>query len=269
MDFVESIVLFKEAVLLDFNKLCRHFGDRRVPAATHKSQVLGEVLVVALTTFHPVAEHGGLPTRGPPKTFAVVRCLLDLSFLSWPECCERAVQNSTTPLRGKKRRARHPRRRDWAMHQSSASLAAMPAAPSPQKAHVKKGMDHDELRRKREATTIQLRKEKKVESIQKRRRDVGGDQESSASLSARRSSDQVGALPDPALKVKLDSMPEDIALLNSDDPAEQLEATTRFRKLLSIERNPPIAEVIAAGAVPRLVQFCQCCACRRIHFFAP
>ena len=96
-----------------------------------------------------------------------------------------------------------------------------------------------------------------------------GDQESSASLSARRSSDQVGALPDPALKVKLDSMPEDIALLNSDDPAEQLEATTRFRKLLSIERNPPIAEVIAAGAVPRLVQFCQCCACRRIHFFAP
>ena len=108
-----------------------------------------------------------------------------------------------------------------------------------------------------------------MESIQKRRRDVGGDQESSASLSARRSSDQVGALPDPALKVKLDSMPEDIALLNSDDPAEQLEATTRFRKLLSIERNPPIAEVIAAGAVPRLVQFCQCCACRRIHFFAP
>ena len=135
------------------------------------------------------------------------------------------------------------------------------------KAHVKKGMDRDELRRKREATTIQLRKEKKDESIQKRRRDVGGrmsadDETASSSGSARRSSDQVGALPDPALKVKLDSMPEDIALLHSNNPADQLEATTRFRKLLSIERNPPIAEVLAAGAAPRLVQFCHCCARR-------
>jgi len=109
---------------------------------------------------------------------------------------------------------------------------------------------------------VQLRKDKKEDSIQKRRRDVGGSgggtSASDASLSARRNTEQVGALPDPALKIKLDSLPEDTQLLRSNDPAEQLEATTRFRKLLSIERNPPIAEVIAAGAVPRLVQYCQC-----------
>ena len=140
--------------------------------------------------------------------------------------------------------------------------ASSSAAP---KGHekVKKGLDHDEMRRKREATTVQIRKDKKEESIQKRRRDVGGrSTDDDSSLSSRRNTDQVGALPDPALKIKLDHLPDDIELLHSEDPAEQLDATTRFRKLLSIERNPPIVEVIAAGAVPRLVQFCQCCACQ-------
>ena len=125
------------------------------------------------------------------------------------------------------------------------------------------GMDRDEMRRKREQTTVQLRKDSKADSIQKRRRDVGGGSSgggssaSSSSSSAAKKNDP-GALPDPGLKVKLDTLPEDMELLGSANPADQLEATTRFRKLLSIERNPPIAEVIAAGAVPRLVQYCQC-----------
>lgn len=52
--------------------------------------------------------------------------------------------------------------------------------------------------------------------------------------------------------LELDNM---IAGVTSDDPQRQLEATTQFRKLLSIEKNPPIAEVIATGQVPRFISF--------------
>lgn len=42
---------------------------------------------------------------------------------------------------------------------------------------------------------------------------------------------------------------------HSADNGIRLEATKQFRKLLSVERNPPIQEVIDSGVVPRLVEF--------------
>ena len=132
----------------------------------------------------------------------------------------------------------------------------VPAAPfmymnmvGNRKSAFKKGIGAQESRRKREATSVQLRKDKKEDSLQMRRRDQSG----AKSLEVR----QVGALPDPQHKKNLEPIPADIIALNSDEPQTQLDAATRFRKLLSIERNPPIQMVIDAGVVPRFVEFLQ------------
>ncbi|KAJ8535727.1 hypothetical protein K7X08_023447 [Anisodus acutangulus] len=47
---------------------------------------------------------------------------------------------------------------------------------------------------------------------------------------------------------KLETLPEMIVGVWSDDNSMQLECTTEFRKLLSIECNPPIEEVIQSGS---------------------
>merc|ERR1719424_1494333 len=58
------------------------------------------------------------------------------------------------------------------------------------------------------------------------------------------------------------------AQLMSNDPQAQFNATQEYRKLLSIELNPPIQEVIQAGVVPRFVQFLQDAARPELQFEA-
>ena len=116
-------------------------------------------------------------------------------------------------------------------------------------------MDGDEFRRGREETTISIRKDKKQEQLQKRR-----DMRTTPGAGAT----PPGGMPGPehptvGSQAWQEANPQQLVDgVHSEDPNAQLPAVTQFRKLLSIERSPPIEEVIAAGVVPRFVQFLQC-----------
>lgn len=116
---------------------------------------------------------------------------------------------------------------------------------------LKKTIDADESRRKREEATVEIRKMSRQDQFAKRR--------------ATKPNEHVAVSPQGSgldrnqrnqeILEKLRALPQLVQGVMSDDTARQIECVTHFRKLLSIERNPPIQEVIDSGVVHRLVHF--------------
>lgn len=132
---------------------------------------------------------------------------------------------------------------------NSNNTATMKAAP---RRDFKKGIDNEEARRRREDTTVQLRKEKRDEQLMKRRQLTQHNDNDNNNMN---NDITTGSPTQNEINQRLRELPGLLQKIGSDDPSQQYEATTSFRKLLSIERNPPIQEVIDSGVVPRLVQF--------------
>ena len=114
-----------------------------------------------------------------------------------------------------------------------------------------KQLDSTEARRGREETSISLRKDKRKDEVNKKRFGASGPPIAATAAEA--------GMPTVGSQAWAEANPQALVDgVHSDDPNMQLPAVTQFRKLLSIERSPPIEEVIAAGVVPRFVQFLQC-----------
>ncbi|KAI7883137.1 ARM repeat-containing protein [Lichtheimia hyalospora FSU 10163] len=110
----------------------------------------------------------------------------------------------------------------------------------------KDAFQSEQVRNRRQKHTVELRKQKREENLSKRRNMTLG----SAPMAD--SDDESTHIDSPELHQLLMALVEAV---NSGDVERQYEATTRFRKLLSKERNPPIQEVISTGVVPRFVEF--------------
>jgi importin subunit alpha-1 len=115
---------------------------------------------------------------------------------------------------------------------------------------------------------LKIRKEKKDDQLAKRRGNIqenmafggmagatgmnGALNFSGADDSSMYSAD--GQAASGASSADIDKLREDVM---GNDPELQQRATQQFRRLLSLERNPPIDRVIQSGVVARFVQFLQ------------
>lgn len=110
------------------------------------------------------------------------------------------------------------------------------------------GLTNDEMRRRREETTIELRKSKREDSLSKRRNIVATNDSASSLSLADDFSEPKETARDGACGQ------EHVAPLMSSDYDAILGACVGLRRILSKERNPPIQDVVNLNVVPRLVE---------------
>jgi len=114
----------------------------------------------------------------------------------------------------------------------------------------KKSIDMEESRKKREEYSVEIRKSKREENLMKKRREK--EQAAISSVEMNRSAQWNNMNSDNSM---IANIPRLVQGVWSDVAATQLECTKEFRQLLSVEKNPPISEVISTGIVPRMVEF--------------
>ncbi|XP_042474616.1 importin subunit alpha-1b-like [Zingiber officinale] len=102
--------------------------------------------------------------------------------------------------------------------------------------------------RRRERNLVEIRKVKREDILVKKRR----PERVQASHHA---SNESPALASAWVDTKSENLQRITQEVWSENPTAQLEATSEFRMMLSLEHSPPIKEVIEAGVVPRFVEF--------------
>jgi len=113
----------------------------------------------------------------------------------------------------------------------------------------------EESRKKREETNLSIRKIKREQSLEKKRNVAISAPDELATNSTLNSSSSANNIKNEDLLKKLNDLPHLVQQLNSEDLNQCLDATISFRKLLSIEKNPPIQKIINIGVIPKFIDF--------------
>mmetsp|Transcript_30043 Transcript_30043/g.35700 ORF Transcript_30043/g.35700 Transcript_30043/m.35700 type:complete len:543 (-) Transcript_30043:953-2581(-) len=123
----------------------------------------------------------------------------------------------------------------------------------------KKVVEPEESRRRREETTLQIRKTKKEDRLNKRRQMNTAQPPAFAPPITPTDPSIPFPIPNTSTPTsaanKLENLPLMVQGVMGQDAPTQTDCTTQFRRLLSIEKNPPIQQVINSGVVPRFVEF--------------
>ena len=116
----------------------------------------------------------------------------------------------------------------------------------------KKTVDSEVGRRRRDETTLQLRKTKKSEQLAKRRAASSAQIDAVAGATDGVLQD-VNRQPPPSLA----ELPRLISIMRNSDatPNERLESVRGVRRMLSVEENPPAKQLIESGILPLMVGF--------------
>jgi len=134
------------------------------------------------------------------------------------------------------------------------------------KKSVKKGLSTEDGRKRREAVAVAIRKEKKDEGLTKRRNLTLDNFENEAN-NEQTDSSSIGQVKTEKVYSVVD-IPELIMDMNSSDGNKQYFALKGFRKLLSVESNPPVRQCIECGALNAFVLFLQRSDAPRLQFEA-
>ena len=111
----------------------------------------------------------------------------------------------------------------------------------------KKGIDKEACSRRREETTIRIRKNKRTEQLLKRR-NIKHEQPVDTSAAA-------ASAEASGLEATLHGLPALANAIKTGPPALQFQAVRMVRKLLSKEHDPPVQAVLDQGIIGDLVNF--------------